>query len=463
MSRFVPAILIFGVVLEVLTCYPCRPQDPIMSISACRSVEDYSMDTPKQITRPAKTISLLVLLIGVFVCATAVPMLLKKRSTTISFTNDTEKVAMRTIKPSFPIKTPEPTYLPSTGSASLSPSQSLSMQPSVKPSLSPSIIPSDVPSSGPSSLRFYPGELTLEENGLLLSKGLVSRIIASTDKYVLYANGSSSTDLFHPLPDFGATFEDPNNPGGWIYVSNSEVRNFTLHPAGGGVGAFTFDAGGRVTGYRMLLTGTTANCGGGRTPWGAWISCEEHDSGKLWQVDPTGERTPSVLTLGKNGGAFESFAYDIAKAHYFVTEDAPGGSLRRFIPSMDNSTDPWDILLGPGQVHFLLLFPNETGDQGHYSWTDDRATARENSRSFYQHSEGIDIAGRELRFVSKNWKSMFILHLDNGTYYNTSTVHGRMDGAPDQLQRISDDDDLLFFTEEGGKYPGGESFFVLET
>lgn len=269
-----------------------------------------------------------------------------------------------------------------------------------------------------------------------------------------YLNETSSTDAFHPLPDFGATFEDPNNPGGWIYVSNSEVRNFTLHPQGGGVGALKFDSQGRVTEYRMLLTGTTANCGGGRTPWGAWISCEEHDAGKLWQVDPTGKRKPRVLTLGKDGGAFESFAYDITKAQYFVTEDAPGGPLRRFSPTPIGNFDPWDVLLGPGKVHYLILHPNEAGDQGLYDWTDDRPTAKENSRRFYQHSEGIDISGRELRFVSKNWKSMFVLDLDNGSYYNTSTVSGRMDGAPDQLQRISGNDDLLFFTEEGGQYPG---------
>ena len=76
------------------------------------------------------------------------------------------------------------------------------------------------------------------------------------------------------MPDFGATFVDTriSNPGGWVYVSNSEMES-----AGGGVGALTMDAQGKVLRFDQLLTGTTMNFGGGRTPWDFWISCEETD------------------------------------------------------------------------------------------------------------------------------------------------------------------------------------------
>lgn len=57
--------------------------------------------------------------------------------------------------------------------------------------------------------------------------------------------------------------------------------------------------------------------------------------------------------------------------------------------------------------------------------------------------------------VCKNIRQMFVLNLDEGTYYNQTTESGLFDGKPDQLQRILDDpNDILYFTEEGGKDAG---------
>ena len=41
-----------------------------------------------------------------------------------------------------------------------------------------------------------------------------------------------------------------------------------------------FDEDGTLVDYKTLLSNTDRNCGGGLTPWGTWISCEEEDGGK---------------------------------------------------------------------------------------------------------------------------------------------------------------------------------------
>ena len=107
---------------------------------------------------------------------------------------------------------------------------------------------------------YIPGDLTVEENGLLLSTGLKSRIIGKSGSSVVNIHGEESAELFHPLPDAGACFTNPNGDGGWAYVSNSEEDN-----GKGGVGAIYFDANGNILRYERLLDGTTDNCGGGKT------------------------------------------------------------------------------------------------------------------------------------------------------------------------------------------------------
>jgi Bacterial protein of unknown function (DUF839)/Malectin domain len=187
------------------------------------------------------------------------------------------------------------------------------------------------------NITYTPGLLVTDMVGLLLSQGLTARIIATSGQPVQYHDGTESSLVFHDKPDAGATFPDerPENPGGWIYVSNSEGDLNTTFP--GGVGAITFDADGNVLDYRSVLgggkSGAWANCGGGRTPWGTWISGEEKRQGRIFQVDPTGERLGEPITMGNvNGGRFESFAYDARNQdvpRFFMTKDDLNGELRR--------------------------------------------------------------------------------------------------------------------------------------
>jgi uncharacterized protein len=273
-----------------------------------------------------------------------------------------------------------------------------------------------------------------------------------------------SSLAFHDRPDYGTTFVDYRqwNKGGWIYVSNSEVRG-DKGLGRGGVGALTFDKEGNVIDYRLILNETTANCGGGATPWGAFVSCEEYKDGLNWQVDPTGVRPSHVITLGNDTGTFESFSYDVrnlSTPYFFVTEDLRDGALRRFRPYNPDWKDPWSILLGDGYTDYLVLNPaNDTG--GTFSWTGDRSAAKESAERHYPHSEGIDSTDGRLFFISKSDKSLTTLHLDDGLYTVESTKQGFFNGQPDQIQHIlrdkendEDEEELLYFTEDGSGHAG---------
>jgi len=316
--------------------------------------------------------------------------------------------------------------------------------------------------------------LTRLQNKLLLSEGLEARIIAETGKRVKFDDGSSSNIKFHTRPDAGATFPDTRswNDGGWIYTSNSEGKMATE----GGVGAITFDRHGSVVKYDMVLKNTQMNCGGGRTPWNTWVSCEEVEfTGQIYQVDPTGERDPERMTLGSAGGRWESFAYDVRdknKPRFFNTEDHNKGTTRRFTPTTTHwGGDEWKMLHEEGVIDYLFVNLNDKRTGGTFEWTDNLNAARNNARSFFPQSEGIDIQEGIMYIVCKKIQQLFVFDLDQMTYHNVSTVSGLFDGDPDQMQRIvGKKGGLLYFTEEGGENAGvhardelGRFFTILES
>ena len=195
--------------------------------------------------------------------------------------------------------------------------------------------PTAPPTAAPISVTYVPGEATVHENGLLLSTGLTSRIIATKERNVQYDTGGQSNEDFHSAPDGAAVFEDPTT-GGWIYVSNSESAD------GGGVGAITFNAAGQVVGYKRILTGTVRNCGGGKTPWNTWLSCEERSNGQVFEVDPFGNSPGRMTKMGGDGMPYESAAYDNRDPNnpvFFLTVDDRKGPLVKYTPSPQAVSD----------------------------------------------------------------------------------------------------------------------------
>jgi hypothetical protein len=206
-----------------------------------------------------------------------------------------------------------------------------------------------------------------------------------------------------------------------------------------------------------------------------WVSCEEIEfDGLIYQVDPTGAREAQLMTLGSEGGRWESFAYDIRdvdRPHFYATEDHHKGTVRRFTPDNPDWRYPWDMLHSDGIVDYLMIFPNAANTGGTFIWSNDKDAAKDNARSFYPQTEGIDVYVSQMFFVCKGIRQLFILNLDDGTYSNRTTVSGLFDGSPDTLRRIlGDTSDLLYFTEEGGvdagvhaRDPLGRFYTVLES
>lgn len=266
-------------------------------------------------------------------------------------------------------------------------------------------VPRDDSSSGVGGrsviTTYIPGKLTVRKDQLLLSEGLDARLLATSDLPVLLGNGKWSKLRFHRRPDAAATFLNPDGSGGFVYVSNEEGPDINE----GGVGAFYFDVDGKVLDYKMLLTNTRMNCGGGRSPWGTWITNEEYSGGRIWQVDPFQRREPQVTQVGRDRGWWESFAYDIrdkAQPRFFATEDAPNGALVRYSPSSEavDWSDPWNILNDEGgAVEYLVLMKDEGGNSGTFRWTANREEARTSAKEVYPNTEGIDVRNDILYFV----------------------------------------------------------------
>lgn len=191
--------------------------------------------------------------------------------------------------------------------------------------------------------RELPGTLLPPDaNGVQLPEGFTSRVVGRGGHEV-----TGTGHVWHRAADGGAVF--PTDDGGWIYVSNSELG------VGGGVGALRFDPDGEVADAYPILTGTSINCAGGPTPWGTWLSCEEHERGLVWECDPRGEQEAEPRpALGRF--PHEAAAVDPASGIVYLTEDRSDGLLYRFVPDR------------PGDLTAGRLDAAVVGDGGGVSW-----------------------------------------------------------------------------------------------
>ncbi len=189
--------------------------------------------------------------------------------------------------------------------------------------------------------------------GIALPPGFSSRLIG--------AAGSPVPGTLFPwpiFPDGAATFAQPD--GGYILTVNSEV------PTIGGASSVTFDKNGNIVGARRILSNTSTNCGGGATPWGTWLSCEETDTGRVWECDPSGAQA-AVVRPALGVRAHEAAVVDPVGKRVYMTEDEGDSGFYRFTPDRypDLSAGILEIAAqGPGETVRWVPVPDPLFERG---------------------------------------------------------------------------------------------------
>ena len=178
----------------------------------------------------------------------------------------------------------------------------------------------------------------------------------STDKCILMRNHENWLDT--PM---GSPFGKANELLERVSESQLYDRKGDGSPFFGGVTKVVYDLrNNRLESDHLVLTGTVANCAGGRTPWGSWLTCEEQMlkpeegpgkyHGFVFETPSSATGLIDAVPLKAMGRfAHEAAAVDPATGIVYMTEDDRSALFYRFIPEV-----PGDLAKG-GKLQALAI------------------------------------------------------------------------------------------------------------
>jgi hypothetical protein len=287
----------------------------------------------------------------------------------------------------------------------------------------------------------------LEPNadGLRLPAGFTSRVVAVSGEPPIAANPAY---LWHAIPDGGGVLALPD--GGWIYVSNSEVRDSSTAGGGlkpprslqaGGAGALRFSADGTLVDAYAILTNTTTNCSGCITPWGTWLSGEEVTDGLVYECDPLGGNLMGTARPALEDGRLQAMG--------ILDPDGIEAALRGPTPVA------WFDVLNPDQPQRNNYRPETTvfsGNEGVWFFEDFVYFSTKNDDRIWAY----DVLGQTVEAIyDRETSPMPILSgVDNITMTSTGDILVAEDGGDMKLVVILPDRSLLPLVQAPGDSSG---------
>jgi len=215
-------------------------------------------------------------------------------------------------------------------------------------------------------------------------------------KIISRVGGKMSDGLLVPgKPDGMASF---NNKGKTVLVRNHELRkghgikssaflngtreikalgskHYDVSAFGGTTNLVYDEKNKRVESEFLSLSGTEANCSGGSTPWGTWLTCEESvnkkskkekSHGYVFEVHPNDKMNLQKAKPLKKLGRFnhEAVAFD-SFGNAYLTEDRSDGLFYKYKPNKKGD-------LNNGQLFALAIkspknFDTRNWDETHFS------------------------------------------------------------------------------------------------